>query len=138
MTFGIITYRDSNLLPQDLRLQPLNLCNPSKCFSWQMTLLSQPGSQPAVLLSPTVCTTFTKHIASVTQSCSFTLYNIKFRSFPTEYATQLLGQAPIILCFDYCNTLLAQMLACTVQPAKNCSCHCRLHSFPLTSCCCSQ
>src|SRR4029434_9087831 len=48
--------------------------------------------------------TFTAHIASVSRSCRFALYNIrKIRPYLTQYATQLLVQTLVSSRLDYCN-----------------------------------
>ena len=47
--------------------------------------------------------TFTDHIASVSRSYRFALFNIrKIRPYLTQYATQLLVQTLVISCLDYC------------------------------------
>ena len=52
--------------------------------------------------------TFTAHIASVSRSCRFALFNIrKIRPYLTQYATQLLVQTLVRSRLDYCNALLA-------------------------------
>lgn len=51
--------------------------------------------------------TLTAHIASVSRSCRFALYNIrKIRPYLTQYATQLLVQTLVSSRLDYCNALL--------------------------------
>src|SRR4029434_9988837 len=48
--------------------------------------------------------TFTDHIASVSRSCRFALFNIsKIRPYLTQYATQMLVQTLVISRFDNCN-----------------------------------
>src|SRR4029434_7147498 len=60
--------------------------------------------------------TFTAHIASVSRSCRFALYNIrKFRPYLTQYATQLLVQTLVNSRLDYCNALLTGLPACVVK-----------------------
>src|SRR4029434_11112149 len=57
--------------------------------------------------------TFTAHIASVSRSCRFVLYNIrKIRPYLTQYATQLLVQTLVSSRLDYCNALLTGLPAC--------------------------
>ena len=56
--------------------------------------------------------TFTAHIASVSRSCRFALYNIrKIRPYLTQYATRS-------SCLDYCNALLTDLPACVVKPLQ--------------------
>ncbi|XP_051806519.1 uncharacterized protein LOC127534691 [Acanthochromis polyacanthus] len=63
--------------------------------------------------------TFKVHMASVSRSCRYALYNIrKIRSFLTQQATQLLVQALVMSRIDYCNSLLAGLPACTVKPLQ--------------------
>ena len=63
--------------------------------------------------------TFTDHIASVSRSCCFALFNIrKIRPYLTKYATQLLVQNLVISRLDYCNTLLTGLPACVVKPLQ--------------------
>ena len=60
--------------------------------------------------------TFTAHIASVSRSCRFALYNIrKIRPYLTQYATQLLVQTLVSSRLDYCNALLTGLPACVVK-----------------------
>src|SRR4029434_1154668 len=61
--------------------------------------------------------TFTAHIASVSWSCRFTLYNIrKIRPYLTQYATQLLVQTLVSSRLDY--YLLKGLPACVVKPLQ--------------------
>src|SRR4029434_3764525 len=63
--------------------------------------------------------TFTAHIASVSRSCRFALYNIrKIRPYLTQYATQLLVQTLVNSRLDYCNALLTGLPACVVKPLQ--------------------
>ena len=56
---------------------------------------------------------FKAHIASVTRSCRFTLYNIRrIRPFLTQESAQLLIQTSVISKLDYCNSLLTGLPAC--------------------------
>src|SRR4029434_7678136 len=74
-------------------------------------LPSQTGHPPQL--------TFTAHIASVSRSCRFALYNIrKIRPYLTQYATQLLGQTLVSSHLDYCNALLTGLPACVVKPLQ--------------------
>ena len=62
---------------------------------------------------------FKEHIASVTRSCRFTLYNIrKIRPFLTQESAQLLIQTSVISKLDYCNSLLTGLPACTLKPLQ--------------------
>ncbi len=62
---------------------------------------------------------FTDHIATMTRSCRFALYNIrKIRLFLSEQAAQLLVQALVLSTLDYCNALLAGLPACTIKPLQ--------------------
>src|SRR4029434_3059428 len=63
--------------------------------------------------------TFTAHIASVSRSCRFALYNIrKIRPYLTQYATQLLVQTLVSSRLDYCNALLTGLPACMLKPLQ--------------------
>src|SRR4029434_9847951 len=63
--------------------------------------------------------TFTAHIASVSRSCRFALYNIhKIRPYLTQYATQLLAHTLVSARLDYCNALLTGLPACVVKPLQ--------------------
>src|SRR4029434_9540587 len=63
--------------------------------------------------------TFTVHIASVSRSCRFALYNIrKIRPYLTQYATQLLVQSLVISRLYYCNALLTGLPARVVKPER--------------------
>ncbi|XP_030645138.1 uncharacterized protein LOC115825445, partial [Chanos chanos] len=63
--------------------------------------------------------TYSGHIAAVTRSCRFALYNIRrIRPFLTQQATQLLVQALVISRLDYCNVLLAGLPACAIRPLQ--------------------
>src|SRR4029434_9191897 len=60
--------------------------------------------------------TFTDHIASVSRSCRFALFNTrKIRPYLTQYATQLLVQTLVNSRLDYCNALLSGLPACVVK-----------------------
>ncbi|MCJ8746474.1 hypothetical protein PDJAM_G00142290 [Pangasius djambal] len=51
---------------------------------------------------------FSSHIANLTRSCRFLLYNIRrIRPFLSTEATQVLVQSLVISRLDYCNSLLA-------------------------------
>src|SRR4029434_3463207 len=68
--------------------------------------------------------TFTAHIASVSRSCRFALYNI--RKIRSQYATQLLVQTLVISRLDNCNAILIGLPACVVKPlqmAQNVAAH---------------
>uniref|UniRef100_A0AAY4AM17 Reverse transcriptase domain-containing protein n=2 Tax=Denticeps clupeoides TaxID=299321 RepID=A0AAY4AM17_9TELE len=59
------------------------------------------------------------HVAAISRSCRFTLYNIrKIRPFLSQQATQLLVQAMVISKLDYCNSLLAGASAVTIKPLQ--------------------
>src|SRR4029434_7222911 len=63
--------------------------------------------------------TFTAHIASVSRSCRFALYNIrKLRPYLTQYATQLLAQTLVSSRLHYFNALLTGLPACVVKPLQ--------------------
>src|SRR4029434_3175702 len=63
--------------------------------------------------------TFTDHIASVSRSCRFALFNIrKIRPYLTPYATELLLQTLVNSRLDYCNALLTGLPACVVKPLQ--------------------
>ena len=62
---------------------------------------------------------FKAHIAAVTRSCRFTLYNIRrIRPFLTQDSAQLLVQAAVISKLDYCNSLLTGLPACALKPLQ--------------------
>ncbi|KAJ8411957.1 hypothetical protein AAFF_G00142240 [Aldrovandia affinis] len=62
---------------------------------------------------------FLSHIAAITRTCRFSLHNIRrIRPFLTQEATQLLVQALVISRLDYCNSLLAGLLACAIKPLQ--------------------
>ena len=63
--------------------------------------------------------TFKDHVTSVAHSCRFALLNIrKIRPYLTQHATQLLVQAMVISCLEYCNALLTGLPACAVKPQQ--------------------
>ncbi|KAI4879044.1 hypothetical protein NFI96_030942, partial [Prochilodus magdalenae] len=68
---------------------------------------------------------FSAHIANLTRSCRFLLYNIRrIRPFLSQEATQLLVQSLVISRLDYCNSLLAGLPLRAIRPlqlAKCCS-----------------
>ncbi|XP_030629371.1 uncharacterized protein LOC115811348, partial [Chanos chanos] len=62
---------------------------------------------------------FSRHIAAVTQSCRFSLFNMRrICPFLMQQATLLLVQALVISCLNYCNTLLAGLQACAIRPLQ--------------------
>ena len=62
---------------------------------------------------------FSGHVASVSQSCCFALYNIrKIRPYLILYAIQLLVQLMVISHLDYSKALLGGLPACTVKPLQ--------------------
>src|SRR4029434_3881593 len=63
--------------------------------------------------------TFTDHIASVSRSCRFALYNIrKIRPYLTQSATHMLVPLLLTSRLDYCNALLTGLPACVVKPLQ--------------------
>ncbi|KAK3565939.1 hypothetical protein QTP86_023259, partial [Hemibagrus guttatus] len=53
---------------------------------------------------------FSSHVANVTHSCRFLLYNIRrIQPFLSTQATQVLVQSLVILRLDYCNTIMADL-----------------------------
>ena len=59
------------------------------------------------------------NIAAVTRACRFFLYNIRrIRPFLNTYWTQLLVQAMVLSCLDYCNSLLAGLPASAIRPLQ--------------------
>ncbi|KAJ8405554.1 hypothetical protein AAFF_G00315340 [Aldrovandia affinis] len=75
---------------------------------------SQSARSLGVTLDNQLC--FSSHIAVITQTCRFSLHNIRrIRLFLTQEATQLLVQALVISRLDYCNSLLAGLPACAVK-----------------------
>ncbi len=62
---------------------------------------------------------FSDHITKIARSCRFALYNFKkIRPFLSEHATQLLVQALVLSRLDYCNALLAGLLASSIKPLQ--------------------
>ncbi|KAL7846620.1 hypothetical protein SRHO_G00216000, partial [Serrasalmus rhombeus] len=62
---------------------------------------------------------FSTHIANLTRSCRFLLYNIRrIRPFLTREATQVLVQSLVISRLDYCNSLLADLPMQTIKPLQ--------------------
>ena len=62
---------------------------------------------------------FKEQVAATSWSCRFLLYNIRrIRLYLTTYSTQLLVQAMVISRLDYCNSLLASLPACVIQPLQ--------------------
>ena len=62
---------------------------------------------------------FKEQVAATSRSCRFLLYNIRrIRLYLTTYSTQLLVQAMVISRLDYCNSLLASLPACVIQPLQ--------------------
>ena len=60
-----------------------------------------------------------ENITAVTRTCRFFLYNIRrIRPFLTTYSTQLLVQAMVLSCLDYCNSLLAGLPASAIRPLQ--------------------
>ncbi|KAI4882787.1 hypothetical protein NFI96_003558 [Prochilodus magdalenae] len=59
---------------------------------------------------------FSAHIANLTRSCRFLLYNI--RPFLSQEATQLLVQSLVISRLDYCNSLLAGLPLRAIRPLQ--------------------
>ncbi len=63
--------------------------------------------------------TFSDHIAKTARSYRFALFNIKkIRPFLSEHASQLLVQALVLSRLDYCNALLAGLLASSIKPLQ--------------------
>ena len=61
----------------------------------------------------------TAHIAAVSRSCRFPLYNIrKIGRYLSEHSTQLLVQALVLSKLDYFNSLLAGLPACATRPLQ--------------------
>ena len=61
----------------------------------------------------------TENIIAVTRTCMFFLYNIqRIPPFLTTCSTQLLVQAMVLSHLDYCNSLLAGLLASAVRPLQ--------------------
>ncbi|KAI4880081.1 hypothetical protein NFI96_006063 [Prochilodus magdalenae] len=62
---------------------------------------------------------FSVHIANLTRSCRFLLYNIRrIRPFLSQEATQLLVQSLVISRLDYCNSLLAGLPLRAIRPLQ--------------------
>ena len=77
--------------------------------------------QSAKNLSVTLDNTllFSANIKALTRSCRFMLYNIhRVRPYLTQEAAQVLIQALVISCLDYCNSLLVGPSACAIKPLQ--------------------
>ncbi|KAI4885598.1 hypothetical protein NFI96_013030, partial [Prochilodus magdalenae] len=62
---------------------------------------------------------FSAHIANLTRSCRFLLYNIRrIRPFLSQEATQLLVQSLVISRLDYCNSLLTGLPLRAIRPLQ--------------------
>ncbi|KAI4887044.1 hypothetical protein NFI96_003211 [Prochilodus magdalenae] len=62
---------------------------------------------------------FSAHIANLTRSCRFLLYNIRrIRPFLSQEATQLLVQSLVISRLYYCNSLLAGLPLRAIRPLQ--------------------
>ncbi|XP_053098009.1 uncharacterized protein LOC128321673 [Pangasianodon hypophthalmus] len=62
---------------------------------------------------------FSSHIANLTRSCRFLLYNIRrIRPFLSSQATQVLVQSLVISRLDYCNSLLAGLPLSAIRPLQ--------------------
>ncbi|KAK3546357.1 hypothetical protein QTP70_025772, partial [Hemibagrus guttatus] len=62
---------------------------------------------------------FSSHVANVTRSCRFLLYNIRrIQPFLSTQATQVLVQSLVISRLDYCNSLLAGLPLKTIRPLQ--------------------
>ncbi|KAK3533230.1 hypothetical protein QTP70_013667 [Hemibagrus guttatus] len=62
---------------------------------------------------------FSSHVANVTRSCRFLLYNIRrIRPFLSTQATKVLVQSLVISRLDYCNSLLAGLPLNAILPLQ--------------------
>ncbi|KAI4900648.1 hypothetical protein NFI96_026841 [Prochilodus magdalenae] len=62
---------------------------------------------------------FSAHIANLTRSCRFLLYNIRrIRPFLSQEATQLLVQSLVISRLEYCTSLLAGLPLRAIRPLQ--------------------
>ena len=62
---------------------------------------------------------FKEQVAATLRSCRFLISNIRrIRLYLTTYSTQLLVHAMVISQLDYCNSLLASLPACVIQPLQ--------------------
>ena len=62
---------------------------------------------------------FSTHIANLTRSCRFLLFNIRrIRPFLSREATQVLVQSLVISRLDYCNSLLAGLPMQAIRPLQ--------------------
>ncbi|KAJ8384479.1 hypothetical protein AAFF_G00205000 [Aldrovandia affinis] len=78
---------------------------------------SQSARSLGVTLDNQLC--ISRHIAAITRTCRFSLYNIRrIRPFFTQEATELLVQALVISRLDYCNSLLAGLPAGAIKPLQ--------------------
>ncbi|KAJ8366782.1 hypothetical protein AAFF_G00342360 [Aldrovandia affinis] len=78
---------------------------------------SQSARSLGVTLDNQLC--FSSHIAAVTQTCRFSLHNIRrIQPFLTQEASQILVQGLVISRLDYFNSLLAGLTACAIKPLQ--------------------
>ena len=62
---------------------------------------------------------FKEQVVVMSWSCRFILYNIRrILTYLITYSTQLLVQAMVISRLDYCNSLVASLPACIIQPLQ--------------------
>ncbi|KAI4899576.1 hypothetical protein NFI96_002192 [Prochilodus magdalenae] len=78
---------------------------------------TEDARSPGVILDGQL--SFSAHIANLTRSCRFLLYNIqRIRPFLSQEATQLLVQSLVISRLDYCNSLLAGLPLRVIRPLQ--------------------
>jgi hypothetical protein len=109
-----------NLDKMELVFLPGKVC-PLKDLSITVNNPRVSTSHSAKTLSVTLVNTlsFSANIKEVTRSCRFMLYNIhRVRPFLTQEAAPVLIQALDISLLDYCNSLLAGLLACAIKPLQ--------------------
>ncbi|KAI4881966.1 hypothetical protein NFI96_010380 [Prochilodus magdalenae] len=92
-------------------------CDLAISFGNSLITLTEDAGSLGVILDGQL--SFSAHIANLTRSCRFLLYNIRrIRPFFSQEATQLLVQSLVISRLDYCNSLLAGLPLRAIRPAQ--------------------
>lgn len=89
------------------------------CITLDNSLLSPSSAARNLGVTVDNQLSFSSHVANVSRSCRFLLYNIRrIRPFLTTEATQLLVQSLVISRLDYCNSLLAGLPQNAIRPLQ--------------------
>ncbi|KAI4887285.1 hypothetical protein NFI96_007646 [Prochilodus magdalenae] len=92
-------------------------CDLAISFGNSLITLTEDARSLGVILDGQL--SFSAHIANLTRSCRFLLYNIRrIRLFLSQEATQLLVQSLVISRLDYCNSLLAGLPLRAIRPLQ--------------------